>query len=596
MYKYEREINMNSPLASQPDKITVPLKSHQLACLYKSIEMEKTGTINYNFDNMKIEVKTNVGIIGDIVGYGKTLTALSIVASSKLKDIHINNQRIVSYCSSTNYSYLSYSTNNTKILHNDNIINSTLIIVPRGPVYVQWEKTLKEKTTLSYIAIDNVYSIKKFLPEYKNGNRDEIIEFFNKFDVVLIKNTTLELLLNYYRIPVNDTSNDPCRLTFIKRWKRIMIDEAHDICYKIPLMHYDFLWMITGTYQYLLDGCRNCSSIMYSIKDSINFDTIDLILVKCTKETVKNSFKIPTPREKYYECKMPAQISIIRNFINSNILEKINANDIYGAIRDLGGKSETEDNIIELVSREIKRELINKEREKEYISSLDIPSDVKANKIKNIDNDIAIIQNKIQNLTERVTELNTKTCSICMCVMEYPIVTECTHSFCFGCIMQWIVKKKNCPECRKEISIDNLISVTDKPNVVAKREETYTKEDTLLKIIEKNPNGKYLVFSKHDHYNLHDKLKLHNISFAELKGNTSHMMNILDKFKNGELQVILLNTYHAGSGIDISFATDVVIFHNIGIAKHQAIGRAQRVGRTEELNIHYLYYKHEMDK
>lgn len=85
-----------------------------------------------------------------------------------------------------------------------------------------------------------------------------------------------------------------------------------------------------------------------------------------------------------------------------------------------------------------------------------------------------------------------------------------------------------------------------------------------------------------------------NIKFDFLKGNTNHMMNILEKFKLGELKVILLNTQYAGSGIDINFATDVIIYHSMGIDKQQAIGRAQRVGRTEQLFIHNLCYEHEM--
>ncbi len=57
---------------------------------------------------------------------------------------------------------------------------------------------------------------------------------------------------------------------------------------------------------------------------------------------------------------------------------------------------------------------------------------------------------------------------------------------------------------------------------------------------------------------------------------------------------ILLNTFHAGSGIDISFATDVIIFHSMGLYKTQAVGRAQRVGRTDKLFIHNLCYEQEM--
>ena len=71
------------------------------------------------------------------------------------------------------------------------------------------------------------------------------------------------------------------------------------------------------------------------------------------------------------------------------------------------------------------------------------------------------------------------------------------------------------------------------------------------------------------------------------------MNNILNNFKNGFMNVILLNTYYAGSGIDISFATDVIIYHSMKEHKIQAIGRAYRVGRTEDLKVHTLLYEEE---
>ena len=80
---------------------------------------------------------------------------------------------------------------------------------------------------------------------------------------------------------------------------------------------------------------------------------------------------------------------------------------------------------------------------------------------------------------------------------------------------------------------------------------------------------------------------------TEIKGTTSTMNKILENFKNGNLRVILLNTNHAGSGIDISFASDIVIYHKMYDQKIQAIGRAYRVGRKEELIVHNLLYEDE---
>jgi SNF2 family DNA or RNA helicase len=86
----------------------------------------------------------------------------------------------------------------------------------------------------------------------------------------------------------------------------------------------------------------------------------------------------------------------------------------------------------------------------------------------------------------------------------------------------------------------------------------------------------------------------HNITHTEIKGSTTHMMNILQDFLDKKIRVILLNTYHAGCGIDISSATDVIIYHSMPHEKIQAIGRAQRVGRTEQLTIHNLCFPNEM--
>jgi len=57
-----------------------------------------------------------------------------------------------------------------------------------------------------------------------------------------------------------------------------------------------------------------------------------------------------------------------------------------------------------------------------------------------------------------------------------------------------------------------------------------------------------------------------------------------------------LTTQYAGCGIDISCASDVIIYHKMSADQQQAIGRAQRVGRTEALTIHHLCYAHELSE
>jgi SNF2 family DNA or RNA helicase len=614
---YDIELDSNSMRCGQPSKIKKTLKPHQLACLYKAIYMENVGSITYRNRDAKIKISTNIGIIGDIVGYGKTLTALSIIAHNPLEKIHTNTVKVHSFHSAKAYNYFTAETENLSLPNLDTMINSTLIIVPRGPVYVQWEKTLKESTDLKYIAIEDLNYIKKNIPQLNNTNgHREIIDYFNQFDVVLIKNTTLDRLLDYYNYPVRYSNN------FIYNWKRIMIDECHDIINKIEIFNYMFIWLISGTY---FNMCHKISSSSYSqyynIKDILREDYINYILVKCNKDFVKESFKIPPIIEHYHLCKMSKYLKIIKKYINSSILDKINANDISGAIKDLGGKNETEEGMATLICADMNKNLSNKHREREYIVSLDILEENKANRLKTIDSEIASIEGKIKDLTERITEINSKICSICLDNVTQPIILECTHIFCGGCLFKFLnantlgVITKKCPDCRAEIkSTENLTAIVSRKNAVAGAADTDTvaneiatdtskigkgilnKEETLLEILKNKPEGKFIVFSRVDVFTNIIKLLVSNgITFAELKGNTSHMMNVLKDFKNGIINVILLTTQYAGYGIDINYATDVIIFHSMPVDKQQAIGRAQRVGRTNNLIVHNLCFEHELE-
>jgi superfamily II DNA or RNA helicase len=577
---YDIELNELNKLGIVSSKINVKLKPHQLTALNKAIEMEKYGIIKYDLKhyNNIIELSTNIGIFGDIVGYGKTLIALALIASNN--DIHINRNLIETYYNNKNYNYVAISTINNLIPNN--VIKSTLVIVPRGPVYIQWYEMIKKNTSLKILAIDNYTFIKTYLPKYDGNNEEEIINFFNNYDLILIKNTTLKLLFDNYNCIIN-------------KWLRVIIDEAHDIINKLKIhINYHYLWMISATYDKLFDKIRQSSNNSLIIGKEMfnNSDYNNLFLVKNNNVFIKKSFTLPEPVEKYYLCKLPNNISVIKNFISDNILDKINANDITGAIKELGGKHETEKDIIELVSREMKRELHNKEKEKEYISNLDISNEDKTAKLKKISNDIQNCEEKIKDLTNRITS---KTCSICMELITNPILIECTHIFCGGCLLKWLKTNKNCPNCRANInSLDKLTAIVEENNINENNEQILSKEETLLKILNSKPNGKFLIFSKNENTFDNIKLILNNYKYDMLKGNTSHMMNILNKFKNGELNIIFLNTQYAGSGIDISDATDIIIFHKMGIDKEQAIGRAQRVGRTNELFIHNLCYDHEL--
>ena len=47
-------------------------------------------------------------------------------------------------------------------------------------------------------------------------------------------------------------------------------------------------------------------------------------------------------------------------------------------------------------------------------------------------------------------------CPICCETMTAPLVTPCGHTFCHGCVMQWVARKKTCPLCNAGITASTL--------------------------------------------------------------------------------------------------------------------------------------------
>tara|TARA_B000000475_G_C16005029_1_gene450524 strand:+ start:3796 stop:5604 length:1809 start_codon:yes stop_codon:yes gene_type:complete len=596
MHYYHDLLDQKSPIIEQNEKIKLQLKKHQLAGLYKACKMEQDDKI-YHIDelndNSYYEIKTNIGIIGEKVGYGKTITALGIIAHSPINEIRISNSSLKSYNTQVKIKP-SDVIKNTAIISNierynpDDIrtkyINTTLVIVPRGPVYTQWIKSIQHDTSLSVLLLDDIRIIKK-IEKPNDDNVKRIKKYFEKFDLILIKNTTLRKFMAYMEHESH----------FIKYWARIIVDEAHDILMTIGNISFLYKWLISATYTNILN-IRYCVNANVHLIRELVKNELNHILIKSENSFLKESFDLPPIIEKTYKCKMLNKLSIIRPYLSRSQIERLNASDLLGIMREIGGNVATEDGIIECFTTKLNKDLHNKKCEKNMIQLLVLSDEEKIQRIENINKIIFGLENKIKDLTDRISNINDKSCAICLDNLTNPLVLKCTHSYCGSCIMMWIRTNKKCPECRTEINISDTTFITNRPSPrIDDKIKIKSKENTLIEIINNKKDGKFLIFSKIENgfSNIINNLTNHDISFTEIKGTTGCMNNILDRFRNGEIKVILLNTNYAGSGIDISFATDVIIYHSMTNERSQAIGRAHRVGRTEPLTVHTLLYEEE---
>jgi hypothetical protein len=160
----------NSVKAKQPEKITLELKDHQLQSLYQMNKLENRKT--------RVSSCINMGVLADNVGSGKSLTLLSLIASNPSIKTHIPN--LVKYYDPKRFRQFYGFIVDKDVIY----INSNLIVVPHGN-YHQWLEYITTYTSLTYLELNRKMNITSL----DTKNTQELIDYFNSFDIVLCKST-----------------------------------------------------------------------------------------------------------------------------------------------------------------------------------------------------------------------------------------------------------------------------------------------------------------------------------------------------------------------------------------------------------------------
>jgi SNF2 family DNA or RNA helicase len=115
--------------------------------------------------------------------------------------------------------------------------------------------------------------------------------------------------------------------------------------------------------------------------------------------------------------------------------------------------------------------------------------------------------------------------------------------------------------------------------------------------MKENPNARVLMFSSYDasFTKLEDSLDAADIKYSMLNGSQLRIAKLLREFKAGKYNVLFLNARNMGAGLNIESATHVMLFHRMSAElESQIIGRANRLGRTNPLEVVYLIHENEM--
>ena len=573
-----KELTNDSQKIHNITGLNVELKEHQKTAIYAMLEFEMTGKVmvkehNYYYlpplyASHSLEIESNFGILADKVGSGKTIMIVGLIVNRLIPN---NINKIIE---SSQYSMI-------RCIDNDLTIKTNIIAIPHG-LMSQWSEEFK-KSNLKVLLISDRKNIAKIESILITDDVDEknCIEYY---DVIIISCTMY-----------SDYINKITSYNIKFKWSRIIIDEI--ITIKLPsVFNYNcnFLWFITGTPNGL-----NRTKKMY-LKNIINGASsivLDNILVKNNDDFVDMSSDLPKINYITIKCHTPEQYKIINKYVNRSIIDMLNAGNMEEAITKLNCNIRTTDNILDVLTNKLKKDLHNKKLELEYEKNI-IPSNMIEHneKLKNIEMSIDNLIMKINNLTDRIKQYNESSCPICYEDIETPIITYCcNNSFCIMCL----TKCTRCPFCRKEIKYNECTIINESATKKSEKQikkKLCNKNDILISIIKNKPHGKFIIFSNYDNtfISIEQLLKENNITHSRITGANKTINNTITKYKNNEIQVLMLNSTNYGSGLNLEMTTDVIIYHQLSLdLEIQVIGRAQRPVRDTSLNVYYLMFENE---
>jgi hypothetical protein len=119
--------------------------------------------------------------------------------------------------------------------------------------------------------------------------------------------------------------------------------------------------------------------------------------------------------------------------------------------------------------------------------------------------------------------------------------------------------------------------------------------EALLKILEADPEGKFLIFSRYDNPLEDIRASIeHRFPIQHLQGNKDMIARQAADFEKGPTKILLVNSNTSIAGMNIPFATHIILLHKMGqVEEYNILGRSYRLGRNVPLRFIRLLHERE---
>lgn len=438
-------------------------------------------------------------------------------------------------------------------------------------------------------------------PEFKGMSLKKV----SKYDIMLVKATHY----NEFALAHQDIM-----------WKRLVIDEADSIkISKMVKLEARFTWIVTATFMHTSSIRR--VGMLRDMMRGMNRDIITNIVIISDPEYIKESMKMPDITYFNILCESSKLMNEVRNLLTPGMQQMLDAGDIQGVISALKGEDEKvsdKENLADVVLANLKKEIKEaKAKLTYYETKQNANTEAGQAAIKKIKDTIASLSTRRESLKENIDRINSgeEKCCICTCEMENPVITDCLHSFCGLCLFECIKKSgdNSCPICRHKINMKKLDLVKKpkskqeddekeeveekKPSKLKKEKRKVTsKVNTVLRILEDNPEDTFLVFTCHEAglKAYKQALEKAHVPYGMVCGTNNEIAKTITQLQRGDIRVVLFNSLHSGAGIDVKTESHVIMTHRMEKSlEEQSVKRCFRLGRKTAMKVYYLMTKNE---
>jgi SWI/SNF-related matrix-associated actin-dependent regulator of chromatin subfamily A3 len=592
----------NMPMAEQPKSIKSQLLNHQRQALQWMLEKEnpqlpppgstesvqlwkRTNNGAQMFTNIATNFSINTlptlasgGILADDMGLGKTLQTISLILADK----------------------------EIGLCQNIDVSSATLIVAPLS-VMSNWTQQIEKHVREDYPVRVMVYHGARKQPLNPSSIKD--------FDVVV---TTYDTVRSEYWSKKKQASTGIASV----KWRRIVLDEGHTVrnpasktATAICDLKAHSRWVLTGTP--IVNSLKDLFSLVLFLKLSGGLDRFELFNGAIIRplnagyesaakilQALMNSICLRRKKEMKF---IDLKLSELSEFIHridfapheKKMYDALEA-QATGTLEEYQKKQGKAGSDASKAYRHLLETLL---RLRQICNHSQLVGEDRLKALEGIDG-IVDLTSENKEILLKMLNLSIESqedCPICIDTLADPVITLCTHTFCFACIEKVIDGQHKCPMCRAPLDdfTKLLRPATEvEPSDSFEIRESSSKVEALLSILKAShatPGNKTIIFSQWTRFLdvISIQLQKHNYRFVRIDGTmsaTARDSSMASLESDPKVTILLASLGACSVGLNLVAANQVILADSwwAPAIEDQAVDRVHRLGQTRETTVFRL--------